>query len=128
MCEETVAYKWIVIFFFLRSFIYSKVSYQLYFIFRFLVLWAWVLFTEGWIGENTHKILNTTVKKKNLIIVVMFDHLLNYHYGEKKLTVHYWKQVFHIIINNIRLILNEYVAEMALQKKYYYIILMLQLS
>lgn len=50
----------------------------------------------------------------------MSDYLLNNDNGGKKLTVHYWKQVFHTLINSTTIILNEYSAEIVLQKKYYY--------
>lgn len=52
----------------------------------------------------------------------MFACLLNYQEKNeaKRLRVHYWKQVFHILINNTIINLNEYSAGIVLQKKYCY--------
>lgn len=49
----------------------------------------------------------------------MSDYLPNNDNGGKKLAVHYWKQLFHILINSTMIILNEYSAEIVLQKRYY---------
>lgn len=52
----------------------------------------------------------------------MFAYSLNYQgKNERKgLRVHYWKQAFHILINNTVITLNEYSAGIVLQKTYYY--------
>lgn len=59
----------------------------------------------------------------------MVDGLLNYQQQKKNVgkrpRVYYWKQAFHILINNIRIILNDYSTGIIFQKKtiatiYYY--------
>lgn len=85
---------------------------------------AWILVTKGLIEKNAHKIL--TPRVKDVIIILMFDYLLNYQEknGRTRPRVHYWKWAFHILINNIRIILNDYSAGIVSQKKYCYDILL----
>lgn len=64
----------------------------------------------------------------------MFAYLLNYQEKNeaKRLRVHYWKQVFHILINNTIIILNGYSAGIVFRKNtatmHYYNILILHFT
>lgn len=56
-----------------------------------------------------------------MIIILMVDDLLNYQQQQqqnegKRPRVYYWKQAFHILINNIRIILNDYPAGIIVKK------------